>query len=314
MTIISIISRYSREEDEIRDQEKVNEYFQNVLLPSPWLQENSESIKRVTFSPHPPSMRFINTDVNESTDCFENSVSTESKDKHDGNSVDACCQTKITIPLGFDLETLIEKHLPLYNDISAEGKDLMVSTLRRKLFGQERTDISPGLDFSNNCITSSPRKCGFLVHNSSNIRASDPISPVKGNNNTLLENNSPTCSVTNATNLQGNLDMSFSSDISEIELDERKCMDSETFPSVSMDLNDGTGLKESSHVLPFGSLDVSPIRFTNNKKKKSLMSDTGTVSVLMCGGEGEGVNVHKYLLTYQIDYLCVQSFESICAL
>ena len=61
-------SRYERKEDEERDQQQVNEYFQNVLLPSPWLDTRAaEMLKRVTFSPHPPSTRYISAQHDDSS-------------------------------------------------------------------------------------------------------------------------------------------------------------------------------------------------------------------------------------------------------
>ena len=131
--------RYERKEDEERDQKQVEEYFKNVLLPSPWLDNRAEILKRVTFSPHPPSTRYIQDD---STHHDISSDMTDGKPTQSRREVG--CQTALTLPFDFDLVSLLGKELFSYVDetvyhacATTAKESVTASTLRRKLFDQE---------------------------------------------------------------------------------------------------------------------------------------------------------------------------------
>ena len=54
---------------------------------------------------------------------------------------DACCQTMLTFPVNFDLEEYIGKQFYTYIENAGEAKELMISSLRRKLFGHDGTPV-----------------------------------------------------------------------------------------------------------------------------------------------------------------------------
>ncbi|XP_065072194.1 uncharacterized protein LOC135696654 isoform X1 [Rhopilema esculentum] len=130
---------YEREEDEIAAQNAINEYFSNVILPSPWTRNSKEhAFKRVTFSPHPPTY-FKEAAYESSSSSSANSSQNDGEKKF----VDGSCQTTLTIPPNFDLMKLLGDKFYTYVEQEKEPttKDINVSTLRRKLFSQG--EVSP---------------------------------------------------------------------------------------------------------------------------------------------------------------------------
>lgn len=170
-----MLSSHERKEDEEREQEKVDEYFKNVLLPSPWLENRVDPLKRVTFSPHPPSTRYIQDPVYGSDDVMmspslnNNNSNSNSNNNTNRNShseingvgvnrksalhhpstegvstgVDACCQTMLTFPMDFNLYDVLGKEFFSYEDETYSSKEIAVTSLRRKLFGQDSANNTP---------------------------------------------------------------------------------------------------------------------------------------------------------------------------
>eukprot|EP00794_Sanderia_malayensis_P017025 gene17025-18739_t len=126
---------YEREEDEIAAQKAINEYFSNVLLPSPWMRNKNQAFKRVTFSPHPP------TYFKETPETSKASINSENENSR--KMVDGSCQTTLTIPPNVDIEKLLGNAFFTYQDetIPSNNKELNVSTLRRKLFSQGESPL-----------------------------------------------------------------------------------------------------------------------------------------------------------------------------
>jgi len=121
----------------------------------------------------------------------------ENREKCDGAKVtsetttmsDACCQTRITVPMNFDLDGLLEKQFSAYIDVPDEGKELMISTLRRKLFEHDNCCPSPAFSHRGSCITSSPYKTGGSSANSSITNNVDRklVSPLQARNLACLK-------------------------------------------------------------------------------------------------------------------------------
>ena len=119
----------------------MDEYFKNVLLPSPWLENRAEILKRVTFSPHPPSTCYIQKKDDSATHSLTEKSKLESISTGVTMLSDACCQTMLTFPVNFDLEEYIGKQFYTYIENAGEAKELMISSLRRKLFGHDGTPV-----------------------------------------------------------------------------------------------------------------------------------------------------------------------------
>ncbi|PFX16855.1 Protein aurora borealis [Stylophora pistillata] len=129
---------FEKEEDEIAAQEKIDEYFsQNFIVPSPWTP-NHEA-KHVKFSPLPPATAYIEA-VSSMESSSSSPLPSTSKVK-----ADASCQTKLSLPPDFDLQSHIDSvH---YNQDGLNGsKDISLSSLRRKLFTQTETETVPEKD------------------------------------------------------------------------------------------------------------------------------------------------------------------------
>ena len=104
---------------------------------------------------------------------------------------DACCQTQITIPMSFDLGALLRDHGLSEFVEGADGvkDDLMVSSLRRKLFEQDNNNTmhSPPISSrkTNVCITSSPRRnaagacCSSADSSLRSLMDAQAVSPVQ---------------------------------------------------------------------------------------------------------------------------------------
>lgn len=287
------VYRYERKEDEERDQKQVEEYFKNVLLPSPWLDNRAEMMKRVTFSPHPPATLYIH-------DESHHDISSDMTDDRPTQSRrEIGCQTALTLPFDFDLMSLLGKEFFSYVDetvyhacVTTTKESAAASTLRRKLFDQE--DKNPD--------TPTPRKKweakGGYEHNTPGYTTSSPtrssgessegpppsISPYNGisrlNSSNVTESpffggssSSAGCSpIKQASNVGTPVgkrhDISFSSvDVSPISSCEKDPRgrehvngDSSFYPDVTVGL-DATeeSVFESSRANRFVSPDISPI-------------------------------------------------------
>ena len=238
-------------------------------------------------------MRYI-PDTNNNSDSLDCSIEHEKNDVKVKKDIvhkettmsDACCQTKISIPMNFDLEAILDKQFCSYAEVCGEGKELMVSTLRRKLFDQETNDYNNSqiLSQRNSCVTSSPRKPVISSADSSARSGLDspPVSPVRGisssGSSMSVFNSSCDFSPKHCSNIESphrihNIEMSLSSvDVSPIKSCEKKYIGGDNYsfmPEVSFDVNESDGVKESSRAIGFGPLDVSPIQ--NLKKSNSML-------------------------------------------
>lgn len=309
---------YDKKEDEERDQEQVTEYFKNVLLPSPWLENRSEMLKRVQFSPHPPTTRYIQEqqerssfDQSGSPAHLSTSVSESVKtEKTETMLADACCQTMLTFPMNLDLESLLGKQFFNYIEDDKEAKELMISSLRRKLFGQDNTPVkttkgNPPSVISPGYTTSSPTKdnTDLLSHvsRSPSLDQSPSLSPVKSSrcSNASLSNTSvfatdnefspfkQASNVGTPQHLRG--DISFSP-VTDLSLKASRSLGMESdysfLPGVSFDISDTEDdcIRESSRAVQFHSPDVSPIKYVRNSTKSygnttDSMDDLGVESI-----------------------------------
>lgn len=281
---------YERQEDEEKHQQQVDEYFRNVLLPSPWLDNRADILKRVTFSPNPPTTRYITDQAENScnTSYISHAASSVSRDRmsistaEDTMLADACCQTVLTFPVDFNLETLISKNFYSYTEESDEAKELMISSLRRKLFVHEpKTPVkledkpsprlTPGYTTSSPTSETSTKKRNSPVSFSTDNCLSPSISPVKemstGSTPSVFSSSDDT-SPKQASNVgtphQLRDDISFSYvDVSPIR--SAKAKDASTYsylPDVSFDLNEtDENIRESSRDVRFNSPDISPIKY-----------------------------------------------------
>ena len=325
-----VFSSYERKEDEEREQKKVDDYFKNVLLPSPWLENRTaDMLKRVTFSPHPPALRYILQDGSDdssgapvnysfssnssSSTAGSDSSSFNTNDSANNNrndpsgksskkktSSDACCQTMLTFPTDLNLLEIISKEFFSYHDESCTSKELVVSSLRRKLFGQDSVENTPTkrsdggvgilVDDSKNhpttaYVTSSPSKDGVktpLQRSDTSMDEDSPsISPLgsfnRDNGTSSLTDSgfSPKKASNIGTPAWKRADISLSSvDVSPIGTDEKPQKpfqiddDDDVEESscnflrnVSFD-GDGTeeSVFESSRAAIFESPDISPIK------------------------------------------------------
>ncbi|XP_033102632.1 protein aurora borealis-like [Anneissia japonica] len=113
---------------EQRIQEAIDKFFsQNKVVPSPW--SSGKPVKHVTFSPHPPSTNYYDI---KSADNSAASLCDTSFANAKPNMTDASCQTCLTLPLDFDLHSLLQSFYSFQQGNMDEI--LSTSSLRRKLF------------------------------------------------------------------------------------------------------------------------------------------------------------------------------------
>ncbi|XP_070564901.1 protein aurora borealis-like isoform X2 [Ptychodera flava] len=109
---------------EEKAQNAIDKFFsQKHVVPSPWSEP--VQIKHVTFSPNPPSTRYY--DGNSS---MFSPVNASILNK--GRTVDASCQTILSLPVNFDLQAVLGAEF--YQE--SEMDETCMSSLRRKLFFQ----------------------------------------------------------------------------------------------------------------------------------------------------------------------------------
>ena len=173
---------YEHKEDEIKEQKEIDDYFASLTLPSPWLQKAQGSdVKRVTFSPHPPMTRIIQ-------EANDSSLSSSNISEQTGvkGMVDACCQTTLSIPFSFDLETLLGNEFLSYQDDTAEDRELIVSSLRRKLFQQSDIDVIKSIA-DGMPVEKTPLKKSSVSSGTPNYITSSPFKEEREENISVLD-------------------------------------------------------------------------------------------------------------------------------
>eukprot|EP00111_Clytia_hemisphaerica_P009670 TCONS_00028358-protein len=261
---------YERKEDEERDQQQVDEYFKNVLLPSPWLDNRAEFLKRVTFSPHPPATRYINNNENDDSE-----LSSTSDDVADGvvkgSRRDAGCQTTLTLPFDFDLMALIGAQYYTYvNETihvgSTNASIASSSSLRRKLFDQETNSGTNGTPVRHGLKSLDINTPGYVT-SSPTSSSGDSRTP------SLCLNNKEIGAIANNLN-SSNVEMNESNFFGAVG-GPGGCSSTECSP-IKQASNVGTPIGKRQDI-SFSSVDVSPIssceKDPTKKRTSSLEED-----------------------------------------
>lgn len=244
-------------------------------------------LKRVTFSPHPPSTRYIpdsdtddvmmnscNSSTNnyhsERTDngkdvCRKSTLNQKSPSEGVSTGVDASCQTMLTFPTDFNLFDVLGKEFFSYVDESCSSKEIAVSSLRRKLFGQDSANNTPTKRPDGGNLVGSGAMIDNKVQNTPSYTTSSP-SKNENSNKTPSLTKSPVIGVEESPPLSP-LSLDLENRIPGIII----TPDSECSPPKQAS-NVGSPVGKRLDI-SFSSVDVSPIRSCEKRNHRSLEDD-----------------------------------------